>query len=200
MLKLDEQQFLGEATCALSEVYHTYCHSCSHWTIRTPMIIFFRENSPHHMLKTRYLIWWKHIFCVPFLVSLFIFLPFHIPFCLYIFFLPLIFPTGLHPNQEVHYIYWKSEFQYIKPSIFLCRSVQIVTKSNRSLTSDLVHREESTRSTHPRNLGKLTVHAEESVSSKTTTEMILRCSDLEYKDLFSKSVWAAKFLILFLYS
>lgn len=68
-----------------------------------------------------------------------------------------------------------------------CALSEIVTKSNRSLTLDLVHREESTRSTRPRNLGKLTVHAEESVSSKTTTEMILRCSDLEYKDLFSKS-------------
>ncbi|KAK9995268.1 hypothetical protein SO802_019954 [Lithocarpus litseifolius] len=68
-----------------------------------------------------------------------------------------------------------------------CALSEIVTKSNRSLTLDLVHREESARSTRPRNLGKLTVHAEESLSSKTTTEMILRCSDLEYKDLFSKS-------------
>ncbi|KAM4107834.1 hypothetical protein ACJW30_04G174200 [Castanea mollissima] len=68
-----------------------------------------------------------------------------------------------------------------------CALSEIVTKSNRSLTLDLVHREESTRSTRPRNIGKLTVRAEESLSSKTTTEMILRCSDLEYKDLFSKS-------------
>ncbi|KAF5476480.1 hypothetical protein F2P56_003232 [Juglans regia] len=64
---------------------------------------------------------------------------------------------------------------------------EIVTKSNRSLTLDLVRREESSRSTRPRNYGKLTVHAEECISSKTTTEMILRCSDLEYKDLFSRS-------------
>lgn len=70
--------------------------------------------------------------------------------------------------------------------------MQVVTKSNRSLTLDLVHREESNRSNRMRNHGKLTVHAEECISSKTTTEMILRCSDLEYKDLFSKSVWAAK--------
>ncbi|CAJ1937599.1 unnamed protein product [Sphenostylis stenocarpa] len=38
-----------------------------------------------------------------------------------------------------------------------------------------------------RNCGKLLVHAEECVSSKTTVEMTLRCSDLEYRDLFSKS-------------
>lgn len=68
-----------------------------------------------------------------------------------------------------------------------CALSEVVTKSNRSLTLDLVHREESNRSNRMRNHGKLTVHAEECISSKTTTEMILRCSDLEYKDLFSKS-------------
>ncbi|KAE8123777.1 hypothetical protein FH972_018706 [Carpinus fangiana] len=64
---------------------------------------------------------------------------------------------------------------------------QIVTKSDRSLILDLVHREESTGSNRARNLGKLTVHAEECISSKTTTEMIFRCSDLESRDLFSRS-------------
>ncbi|XP_062168932.1 protein BONZAI 1 isoform X2 [Alnus glutinosa] len=64
---------------------------------------------------------------------------------------------------------------------------QIVTRSHRSLTIDLVHREESTGSNRGSNHGKLTVHAEECVSSKTTTEMIFRCSDLESKDLFSRS-------------
>ncbi|GLT60298.1 hypothetical protein SLA2020_330700 [Shorea laevis] len=67
-----------------------------------------------------------------------------------------------------------------------CTLSEIVTKSNRSLTLDLVHRGSST-STHLRQHGKLTVHAEERVSSKTTIEMILRCSDLESKDLLSKS-------------
>lgn len=62
-------------------------HSCSHWTIRTPMIIFFRESSPHHMLKARYLIWWKHIFCVPWSLFLF-FWPFTFPFaCTFFFYL-----------------------------------------------------------------------------------------------------------------
>ncbi|CAK9323434.1 unnamed protein product [Citrullus colocynthis] len=67
-----------------------------------------------------------------------------------------------------------------------CVLSEIVTQSDRSLTLDLVYREESTSSTLPHHCGKLTVHAEECVSSKTTTEMILRCSDLEHKDLFSR--------------
>ncbi|XP_022134974.1 protein BONZAI 1-like [Momordica charantia] len=67
-----------------------------------------------------------------------------------------------------------------------CVLSEIVTKADSSLTLDLIYREESTSSTHPRHCGKLTVHAEECVSSKTTTEMILRCSDLEHKDLFSR--------------
>uniref|UniRef100_A0A5B6Z3W1 Uncharacterized protein n=1 Tax=Davidia involucrata TaxID=16924 RepID=A0A5B6Z3W1_DAVIN len=68
-----------------------------------------------------------------------------------------------------------------------CALSEIVPKSNRSLTLDLVHREESSRSNRPRNYGQLTIRAEECVSSRTTTELILRCSDLEYKDLFSRS-------------
>ncbi|KAK2662231.1 hypothetical protein Ddye_000805 [Dipteronia dyeriana] len=68
-----------------------------------------------------------------------------------------------------------------------CILSEIVTKSNRSLTLDLVRREESIPSTHPQYRGKFTVHAEECINSKTTTEMTLRCSDLEYKDLFSRN-------------
>jgi hypothetical protein len=64
---------------------------------------------------------------------------------------------------------------------------QIITRANRSLTLDLVDREESTGSNRARKHGKLTVHAEECISSKTTTEIIFRCSDLESKDLFSRS-------------
>ncbi|KAL5564788.1 hypothetical protein UlMin_027952 [Ulmus minor] len=63
-----------------------------------------------------------------------------------------------------------------------CTLSQIMTRKDRSLTLDL-----SYRGTNPRNGGKITVHAEECISSKTTIEMILRCSDLEQKDLFSKS-------------
>ncbi|KAL5795374.1 hypothetical protein ACOSQ2_000194 [Xanthoceras sorbifolium] len=68
-----------------------------------------------------------------------------------------------------------------------CLLSEIVTKSNRSLTLDLVRREEYIASTRPQHRGKLTVHAEECINSKTTTEMTLRCSDLEYKDLFSRN-------------
>ncbi|KAA8540617.1 hypothetical protein F0562_024464 [Nyssa sinensis] len=68
-----------------------------------------------------------------------------------------------------------------------CALSEIVTKSKRSLTLDLVYREESSRSNCSRNYGQLTVRAEECVNSKTSTELILRCSDLEYKDLFSRN-------------
>ncbi|CAL0325256.1 unnamed protein product [Lupinus luteus] len=67
-----------------------------------------------------------------------------------------------------------------------CALSEIITKSDRSLTLDL-HREDSMRPTNSLNYGKLSVHAEECVTSKTTIEMIFRCSDLEYRDLFSRS-------------
>ncbi|XP_044494113.1 protein BONZAI 1-like [Mangifera indica] len=68
-----------------------------------------------------------------------------------------------------------------------CTLSEIVTKPNRSLTLGLVRREDSITSTRSQHLGKLTVHAEECLESKATTELILRCSDLEYKDLFSRN-------------
>ncbi|KAI8544103.1 hypothetical protein RHMOL_Rhmol08G0269400 [Rhododendron molle] len=68
-----------------------------------------------------------------------------------------------------------------------CTLSEIVTKTYGSLTLDLVQEDESNGSNHSRNFGTLTVHAEESVISKTRTEFIFRCSDLESKDLFSKS-------------
>ncbi|WVZ23695.1 hypothetical protein V8G54_002239 [Vigna mungo] len=67
-----------------------------------------------------------------------------------------------------------------------CALSQIITKFDRSMTLDL-HSEDFTRSTQSQNCGKLLVHAEECVSSKTTVEMTLRCCDLEYRDLFSRS-------------
>ncbi|KAL0736381.1 hypothetical protein Bca4012_012591 [Brassica carinata] len=41
--------------------------------------------------------------------------------------------------------------------------------------------------TQPQNHGKLVVHAEESLASKTTTEIVFRCLNLESMDHFSKS-------------
>ncbi|XP_047940631.1 protein BONZAI 1-like isoform X3 [Salvia hispanica] len=67
-----------------------------------------------------------------------------------------------------------------------CTLSEIATKLYRTITVDLA-REEVSAPGHTRKCGQLTVYAEESVASKTTVELILRCSDLESKDLFSKS-------------
>ncbi|KAL9239401.1 hypothetical protein vseg_013730 [Gypsophila vaccaria] len=69
----------------------------------------------------------------------------------------------------------------------VCALSEVVTKSNGLLTLDLVQHDDVTRTPHPKSCGKITVHAEESINSKTAVEMILRCSNLENKDLFSKS-------------
>jgi hypothetical protein len=66
-----------------------------------------------------------------------------------------------------------------------CVLSEIVTKHGRNLTLNL-------HDIHPRlgghrNLGTLTVHAEETIASKSVIEMKFRCSRLENKDLFSKS-------------
>ncbi|GAB2289342.1 Protein BONZAI 1 [Dionaea muscipula] len=68
-----------------------------------------------------------------------------------------------------------------------CALSQIVTKSNRSLTLDLVCRDAYSVSTPLQSFGKLTVHAEESISSKIAAEITIRCTELENKDLFSRS-------------
>ncbi|KAL7152685.1 hypothetical protein ABFS83_04G115100 [Erythranthe nasuta] len=67
-----------------------------------------------------------------------------------------------------------------------CTLSEIVMKTNRIVTLDLTYEEFSVPA-HSRKCGQLTVHAEESFASKTSVELILRCSDLEGKDLFSKS-------------
>ncbi|PON73989.1 Protein BONZAI [Parasponia andersonii] len=65
-----------------------------------------------------------------------------------------------------------------------CDLSQIVTKQNRSLTLNLHNRN---RSGGSRNLGTLTVHAEETVASRSFVDVVFRCSNLDNKDLFSKS-------------
>ncbi|CAI9283700.1 unnamed protein product [Lactuca saligna] len=67
-----------------------------------------------------------------------------------------------------------------------CALSQIVANSKRVCTLELVNIAESAESTHKK-LGQLTIHAEEEVVSKTTAELILKCTDLENKDFFSKS-------------
>ncbi|XP_027902976.1 protein BONZAI 1-like isoform X2 [Vigna unguiculata] len=69
---------------------------------------------------------------------------------------------------------------------FLGEATCVLSQRDQSLTIDL-HIEDSLRSTLPKNCGKLLVHAEECVSSKTAIEMVFRCSDLECKDLFSRN-------------
>ncbi|KAF8401570.1 hypothetical protein HHK36_012514 [Tetracentron sinense] len=65
-----------------------------------------------------------------------------------------------------------------------CVLSEIVTKHNRSLTLKL---QNVNGHGGVRNLGRLTVHAEETVASRKAVEMILRCSHLANKDHFSKS-------------
>ncbi|CAN4100271.1 unnamed protein product [Withania somnifera] len=78
-----------------------------------------------------------------------------------------------------------------------CTLSEIVTKSNGCLTLDLAHGEQSSGPRPAQKSGKLTVCAEESVVSKTTVELKLRCSELVSKDLFSKS---DPFLVISIYT
>ncbi|KAL2532569.1 Protein BONZAI 3 [Abeliophyllum distichum] len=64
-----------------------------------------------------------------------------------------------------------------------CYLSEIVTKQNQSLILNLHHRD----GRGSKNLGTLTVHAEETVASRNAVEMTFRCSHLANKDLFSKS-------------
>ncbi|KAH7543165.1 hypothetical protein FEM48_Zijuj02G0154200 [Ziziphus jujuba var. spinosa] len=65
-----------------------------------------------------------------------------------------------------------------------CVLSMIVTKKDRSLTLNL---QKDNRHGSLRNLGTLTVHAEETVASRSAVDMTFRCSHLDNKDLFSKS-------------
>ncbi|XP_048624793.1 protein BONZAI 2 [Brassica napus] len=64
-----------------------------------------------------------------------------------------------------------------------CTFSEVITKSNRTIALELTRKE----GTQPQNHGKLIVHAEESLASKTTTEIFFRCLNLESMDHFSKS-------------
>jgi hypothetical protein len=59
---------------------------------------------------------------------------------------------------------------------------QIVTKQDRTVALKLQ------RGPGPVPFGSLMVHAEETVASKQAVELIFRCTHLENKDTFSKSV------------
>ncbi|CAA7026912.1 unnamed protein product [Microthlaspi erraticum] len=68
-----------------------------------------------------------------------------------------------------------------------CTLSEIITKSNRTVALELMRKEGNAAQTQPQNWGKLIVHGEESLASKTTTEIVFRCSNLESMDHFSKS-------------
>ncbi|KAH1071582.1 hypothetical protein AAZX31_03G221700 [Glycine max] len=65
-----------------------------------------------------------------------------------------------------------------------CTLSEIVTKPSRSLSLRLKNK---SRHDVLRNLGEITVHAEETVASRSAVEMVLRCTHLDNKDFFSKS-------------
>ncbi|WOK93562.1 protein BONZAI 3 isoform X1 [Canna indica] len=64
-----------------------------------------------------------------------------------------------------------------------CTISEIVTKPNRSLTLNLQQKIGHSGSYS----GTVTLHAEETVTSRIAAEIIFRCSKLENKDVFSKS-------------
>ncbi|KAL6634458.1 hypothetical protein ACP70R_027129 [Stipagrostis hirtigluma subsp. patula] len=66
-----------------------------------------------------------------------------------------------------------------------CLLSEVITKRNRLLTLKLGVSEHNLP--NPSKFGELTVQAEESPGSKAIMEMVFRCSDLEIKDLLSKS-------------
>ncbi|KAG2694927.1 hypothetical protein I3760_08G166700 [Carya illinoinensis] len=65
-----------------------------------------------------------------------------------------------------------------------CVLSEVLTKQNRSLTLNLCSK---IGHVGLRNLGVLTIHAEETVASRRVVEMMLHCSYLDNKDIFSKS-------------
>ncbi|CAD5335575.1 unnamed protein product [Arabidopsis thaliana] len=67
-----------------------------------------------------------------------------------------------------------------------CALSEIITKSTRTSTLELKRKDGFAPQAQPHH-GKLIIHAEESLASKISTEIVFRCSNLESKDLFSKS-------------
>ncbi|CAA7406010.1 unnamed protein product [Spirodela intermedia] len=65
-----------------------------------------------------------------------------------------------------------------------CTLSEIVTKKNRSLTLNL---QDQSSPVGRKDLGNITIVAEETVSSRSVVEMVLRGSHLKNKDVFSKS-------------
>ncbi|KAI8555827.1 hypothetical protein RHMOL_Rhmol05G0204300 [Rhododendron molle] len=86
------------------------------------------------------------------------------------------------------------QFEIVQPLIFHVYDVdtsyhnlpvKIVTKQSRSLTLKLLNKKGQAGLV---NLGTITVHAEETMAARNAVEIAFRCSHLDNKDLFSKSV------------
>ncbi|XP_074293895.1 protein BONZAI 3-like [Silene latifolia] len=60
----------------------------------------------------------------------------------------------------------------------------VVTKRSQNLTINI---ENKSQQGYSGSLGTLNIHAEETAESKTTVEFVFRCTNLENKDVFSKS-------------
>ncbi|WJX85490.1 Protein BONZAI 3 [Trifolium repens] len=65
-----------------------------------------------------------------------------------------------------------------------CNLSEIVTKQNKSLSLKL---QSKNGNNDKKNLGTVTIRAEETVASRSAVEIIFRCSHLDNKDTFSKS-------------
>ncbi|XP_074292779.1 protein BONZAI 3-like [Silene latifolia] len=65
-----------------------------------------------------------------------------------------------------------------------CFLSEIVTKPSQELTINIQNK---SRQGNPGRLGTLTVHTEETAESKTTVEIVFRCTNLTNKDVFSLS-------------
>ncbi|KAG6646112.1 hypothetical protein CIPAW_08G170900 [Carya illinoinensis] len=85
------------------------------------------------------------------------------------------------------------QFEIVQPLVFHVYDVdtkfhnipvKVLTKQNQSLTLNLCSK---IGHVGLRNLGVLTIHAEETVASRRVVEMMLHCSYLDNKDIFSKS-------------
>ncbi|WVZ75233.1 hypothetical protein U9M48_023311 [Paspalum notatum var. saurae] len=99
---------------------------------------------------------------------------------------PLVFQI-FDINQQFHDV--NEKMLKLEEQEFLgeatCLLSEVITKQNRLLSLKLGVSEHNLP--NPSKFGELTVQAEESAGSKAIMEMIFHCSDLEIKDLLTKS-------------
>ncbi|KAG2658727.1 hypothetical protein PVAP13_1KG305000 [Panicum virgatum] len=94
-----------------------------------------------------------------------------------------VFDIDLHLHDVSEKMLKLEEQQFLGEAT--CLLSEVVTKRDRLLTLKLGVSEHNLP--NPSTFGDLTVQAEESAGSKAIMEMVFRCSDLEIKDLLTKS-------------